>query len=82
MVKYARANAGKDDRAAINFTKKFKLDLIEIPDEFKDESIEDLQIRRDRRTRRPIVRNKTNRDMTKYDAWRCYDREIYKAGGK
>ena len=52
MVKYAKAFEGKDDRAAVNFATKFRLDLIEIPEEFKDEGIEDITFKRDRRTRR------------------------------
>jgi hypothetical protein len=82
MVKYAKAKEGKNDGYAVNFAKKFRLDLIEIPEEFKDESIEDLEIRRGRKSRRPVIRTRTSRDITKYDAWRCLDREIIKAGGK
>ena len=82
MVKYAKAFEGKDDRAAVNFATKFRLDLIEIPEEFKDEGIEDITFKRDRRTRRQVIRFRSNRDMTKYDAWRCFDREIFKTGGK
>jgi hypothetical protein len=52
MVKYAKAFEGKDDRAAVNFATKFRLDLIEIPEEFKDEGIEDITFKRDGRTRR------------------------------
>ena len=82
MVKYAKAHEGKDNRAAINFSNKFRIDLIEIPEEYKDEGIEDIVIKRDRRTRRQVIRFRSNRDMTKYDAWRCFDREILKSGGK
>jgi hypothetical protein len=38
--------------------------------------------KKDKRTRRTIIRNRSNRDLSKYDAWRCYDRQIYKTGGK
>jgi hypothetical protein len=34
MVKYARLNAEKGDKSAMAFAKKYRLDLIEIPNEF------------------------------------------------
>ena len=34
MVKYARLNADKNDKSAMAFAKKYRLDLIEIPEEF------------------------------------------------
>lgn len=82
MVKYSKAKEGTTDKAASNFASKFRLDLIEIPDEFKDESIDDIKITRDRRARRPIIKNRTCRDISKYDAWRVTDRDLLKAGGK
>ena len=56
MVKYVRENPQSNDTAVKNFAKTYRLDLIEIPEEFKDESVEDLRINRDRRARRPIVK--------------------------
>ena len=82
MVKYARLNVDKNDKSAISFAKKFRLDLIEIPAEFQDESLEDIVIKKDKRSRRPIIRLRSNRDISKYDAWRVYDRMILKGGGK
>ena len=82
MVKYSKLNADKGDKTALSFAKKFNLDLIEIPEEFKDEGIEDIVIVKDRRARRPIVKIRTSRDLSKYDAWRSYDRELLKSGGK
>lgn len=82
MVKYAKLNVDKGNKTALSFAKKFRLDLIDIPEEFKDESIDDINIKADKRTRRPMIRNRTNKDISKYDAWRCFDREIMKAGGK
>ena len=53
MVKYAKANLDKGDKNAINFAKRYRLDLIEIPEEFKDVTIDDVVIKKDKRTRRP-----------------------------
>jgi hypothetical protein len=80
MVKYSRLNAEKGDKSAVAFAKKFRLDLITIPDEYKDESIDDIKAHK--KTKRPLVRVRTNRDMSKYDAWRVFDRELLKTGGK
>lgn len=82
MVKYTLANKDKNDQSARAFAKKFRLDLIEIPEEFKEESIEDISIKKDKRTRRKIIRVRTSKDLTNYDAWRVHDREIIKSGGK
>lgn len=70
MVKYSKLNADKNDKSAIAFAKKFRLDLIEVPKEFQDESLEDIVIKKDKRTRRPMIRQRSNRDISKYDAWR------------
>jgi hypothetical protein len=82
MVKYARLNQDKNDKSAISFAKKYNLDLIEIPPEFQEEPLDDIVIKKDKRTRREIIRQRSNRDISKYDAWRCYDRQLLKAGGK
>jgi hypothetical protein len=82
MVKYARLNAEKGDKSAVSFAKQYRLDLIEIPPEFQEESLEDIVIKKDKRSRRTIIRMRSNRDISKYDAWRCYDRQILKGGGK
>lgn len=82
MVKYSRLNQDKNDKSAIAFAKKYRLDLIEIPPEFQEESLEDISIKKDKRTRRPVIRMRTSRDISKYDAWRNYDRQIIKGGGK
>jgi hypothetical protein len=82
MVKYARLNKDKNDKSAMAFAKKYRLDLIEIPPEFQDEGLEDINIKKDKRTRRPVIRMRTSRDISKYDAWRNYDRQIIKGGGK
>jgi len=82
MVKYSIANKDKNDKSAMAFARRFRLDLIQIPEEYKDESLDDIEIKMDKRTRRPIIRNRTSRDISKYDAWRVHDRELMKGGGK
>jgi hypothetical protein len=82
MVKYSQLNAEKGDKSAMSFAKKFRLDLITIPDEYKDEGLDDIVIDKDRRTKRQVIRNRTNRDLTNYDAWICHDRYLMKGGGK
>lgn len=74
MVKYSKLNAEKNDKSALAFAKKFRLDLIEVPEEFQNESLDDIVIKKDKRTRRPMIRMRSNRDISKYDAWRIYDR--------
>lgn len=56
MVKYAKLNVGKGEKHAVEFAKKYRLDLIEVPEEFKDISIEDLELRSTRRSKRPVLR--------------------------
>ena len=56
MVKYAKLNVGKGDKHAVEFAKKYRLELIEVPEEFKDVSIDDLELRSTRRSKRPILR--------------------------
>lgn len=56
MVKYAKLRAPEGDKMAVAFANKFRIDLIEIPEEFKDVSIEDLEpSNRAPRSRRPYV---------------------------
>jgi len=82
MVKYSKLNAAKGDRSANLFAKKFRLDLIEIPEEFKNETLDDIKLRMTRKNHRPFIRTRTSRDIRKYDAWRVFDREILKGGPK
>ena len=42
MVNYVKANPDSKDTAAVNFRKKYFIDLIEIPEEFKNETTESL----------------------------------------
>jgi len=74
MLKYSKENPNSKDKAITNFMAKVQLDLVEVPEEFKDVETDDLVIRRDRRARRQVIRHKTSRDLSKYDAWICSDR--------
>jgi hypothetical protein len=78
MVRYARDHPESNDTAVKNFRNKFKLDLIEVPEEFKGESTEDLDsiLVRDRRHRRVSMKAKNRIDMSKYEAWICTDRQV------
>lgn len=58
------------------------MDLIEIPEEFKNIPFEDVQFKKDRRTRRPVIKLRTSIDLSNYDAWRNFDRELVKGGPK
>jgi hypothetical protein len=58
------------------------MDLITIPEEFKDLAFDDVNIKKDKRSRRPIIRTKTSIDLSNYDAWRAFDRELIKGGPK
>lgn len=82
MVKYTKLNADKGDKSAMSFAKKYRVDLIEVPAEFQDIAIDDIKIKKDKRSRRPIIKIRTSRDISKYDAWRNYDRTLIKGGGK
>jgi hypothetical protein len=82
MVKYCQENPKSKDKAAVNFAARIRLDLIEIPEEFKNVTTDDLEIKRDRRARRQVIRTRTSRDLTNYDAWPCTDRTLMKSAGK
>jgi hypothetical protein len=81
MIRYIQVKAPQGDHRAIMLSKRIKLDLIEVPDEFKDISIEDLETKK-RRSKKILIRNRTNTDISNYDAWRVHDRFLMKTGGK
>lgn len=81
MVKYSKLNYDKGDKTASTFAKRYRLDLIEIPEEYKDVDIDDLSFKRSKSEKRPRIR-KHNRDLTNYDAWRCFDRTLIKGSPK
>ena len=79
--------AKKDDKSnlvARDFMKKYKLDLIEIPQEFKDiELEEDYEPARGRKGgQRKRVYTRSSKSLVGYDAWRCVDRQLVVTAGK
>lgn len=84
LVKYVKERAD-DPKADLHneivkdFKKKYRLDLIDIPEEFQDlEVTDEFQPRKLGRTapKRKRVLTKSNKDLKGYDAWRVYDREF------
>jgi hypothetical protein len=82
MVKYVTEKVGTGDKRALALAKRYRFELIDIPEEFKNISIDDMKVKKDKRNKRQIIRHRTNKDLSKYDAWRIHDRFIYKGGGK
>lgn len=83
LVKYVLARKGTDEeRTNIivkEFIKKYHVDLIEIPEEFKNLQVEDdfKPVKRGRTApKRKRVLTKSNKSIIGYDVWRCFDRAI------
>lgn len=83
LVKYVLSK--KDTREAQTnlvvkeFLKKYHIDLIEIPDEFKDLQVqEDFKVVKRGRTapKRKRILTKSNKSLIGYDVWRCFDRKL------
>lgn len=57
--------------------------LIEIPEEFRDLSVDDVTAPRYRRSsiKKKLIRNRSNKCLTGYDCWRSFDRSLFKGGG-
>lgn len=62
----------------------FTAELIEIPEEFADLSIDDVTpMTYGRRVqRRKYIKRRQGRDIADYDAWRSYDRHMLKGSGR
>ena len=57
--------------------------LVYTPYVYVDKSkFESIKIKKDKRSRRKLIRNRSSRDISKYDAWRIHDRELVKGGPK
>jgi hypothetical protein len=58
-------------------------DLIEIPKEFEDLSIEDVTPESYRKSsvKNRKLRHRSNKLLTGYDAWRSFDRSMFKGSG-
>ena len=86
LVRYVKEN--KDDTSDA-YVQKFTQvdgynpDLIDVPEEFADLPFDDMEHIRGRKlAARSLIRNKTNKSMVNYDAWRCFDRKVLKGDGK
>jgi len=89
LVKYVLARKGTPEESknavVVEFLKKYHLELIEIPEEFKDLEVEDdfKPARRGRTTpKRKRVLTKSSKDLRGYDAWRAFDRQVLQTEGK
>ena len=87
MVKYVQQNPDKLNDAIVHkfsVIDEYDPTLITIPDEFKDLSIDDVTSESfGRRTiKRKINRQRTDKNLAHYDAWRVSDRTMFKGDGK
>lgn len=81
LVKYVLAKKGTTEERTNNvvkeFLKKYRVDLIEIPEEFKDLAVED-DFKPEKRGRtvpkRKRIYTKSDKSLVGYDVWRCFDR--------
>lgn len=87
MVKYVKKH--KDDPSdsiVYDFTqiKGFNPDLIDIPEEFEDLPIADVKPKdfARKKSNKKLVRTRSAKTMTNYDAWRCHDRQLFTIGAK
>lgn len=85
LVKYVLKNKDKGNKNLVvrDFMRKFRLDLIEIPEEFQDLDFEDFSpIKSNRARSRKRVYTRSNKSMVGYDVWRTFDRNLIVATGK
>lgn len=86
-MKYVKAN---QENMADPLVRKFMLtdnldpNLIRIPREFEDLSVDDVTPIAYRRSaiKKKIMRSRSNKVLTNYDAWRSFDRKMHKGGGQ
>lgn len=81
LVKYVQMQQGNDeaknDMLVRDFLKKYRLDLIEIPEEFKDLDTSDVQPLKGRKAnKRKRVLTRSDKSLVGYDVWRCFDRQV------
>jgi hypothetical protein len=91
MVKYVAAKTDDNGKAldktnliVRDFLRKYDLNLIEIPEEFKNVAAdeEDIKPPKKNRVRRTRIYTRSNKSLHNYDAWRCFDRGLIVATGK
>ena len=75
---------GQSNLVVRDFLKKYRLDLIEIPEEFKNLEVEDnfTPKKSQRATSRKRVWTRSSTDMKEFDVWRCFDRNLIVPTGK
>jgi len=88
LVKYviAKTEDGKpkDNSNLIvrDFLKKYNLDLIEIPEEFKDIEVEnEFKVERKAKANKKRIYTRSDKNLDEYDVWRCVDRGIISPTG-
>jgi hypothetical protein len=93
LAKYSKEHQDNERDPLVNKFKVvdgFQPDMIEIPEEFKNLKIEDIEqevadgkfTEGARKNRRKIQRNRTDKNLKGYDAWRVTDRKFLKGDGK
>ena len=89
LVKYVAAKtedgkkAPSHDLIVRDFLAKYKLDLIDIPDEFKDIEVEDNYKRPQRKvSKTKTILTRSSKSLENYDVWRAFDRELQINTGK
>jgi len=91
LVKYVAAKTDENGKAkdqtnmiVRDFLRKYDLNLIEIPEEFKDVAAkeEDIKPPRKNRVKRPRIYTRSDKNLHNYDVWRCFDRNLIVASGK
>ena len=81
----AKKNESKDgnhEPLVRDFLKKYKLDLIQIPEEFSNvEPDENTKKGRKALSRKKIL-SRSSKSLVDYHVWRSHDRQIIQADGK
>lgn len=85
LVKYVIKNkdSGPGNLVVRDFMRKYRLDLIDIPEEFQELEVDDFNLKKSNRARsRKRVYTRSDKSLTGYDVWRCFDRNLICATGK
>lgn len=59
-----------------DFLKKYRLDLIEIPEEFQDLDTSDVKVQSKKQYQRKRILTRSDKSLVGYDAWRSFDRQL------
>jgi len=90
LVKYVTTKCDETGKPKDNsnlvvrdFLRKYDLNLIDIPEEFKDlEVLEEFKPKRKAETQRKRVYTRSDKSLKDYDAWRSVDRQLIVVTGK